>query len=57
MADTVTLIEEMIEEDMEALRELFQSDFAPLLRHRQQLEREAFDKAFAEVEKLEQGAR
>ena len=57
MSDTVTLIEEMIEEDMEALRELFQSDFAPLLKHQEQLERKEFDKAFAEVEKAEQEAR
>ena len=44
----------MIEEDMEVLRSLFTEDFVPLLRHRRRLEREAFDRAYDEVETLEE---
>ncbi len=51
--DAVDLINEMIEEDMVTLRAIFRDDFEPLIKHKEQLERKEFDKAFAEVEKLE----
>ena len=54
MADTVTLIQEMIEEDMDAMRSVFVEDFVPLLKHRRKMEREAFDKAYDEVQTLEE---
>ncbi len=51
--DAVDLINEMIEEDMVILRAVWVEDFEPLIKHKEQLERKEFDKAFAEVEKLE----
>ena len=51
--DTVDLINEMIAEDMVTLNRIFRDDFEPLIEHKEQLERKEFDKALAEVEKLE----
>lgn len=51
--DTVDLINEMIAEDTEGLNRIFKEDFEPLMEHKKRLEREVFDKALSEVEKLE----
>ncbi len=51
--DAVDLINEMIEEDMVILRAVWVEDFEPLIKHKEKLEREVFDKALAEVEKSE----
>ena len=51
--DAVDLINEMIEEDMVVLRAIFRDDFEPLIKHKEQLERREFDKAYAEVQELE----
>ena len=51
--DFITLVNETLEEDMEVLRNLFESDFVPILKERQRLERKAFDDAYGEVEILE----
>ncbi len=53
--DMVTIIQEMIAEDMLVLQSLFETDFVPLIKHRRELERKAFDKAYKEVRDLERG--
>jgi len=51
--DDVILMQEIFAEDMEVLNDIFRSDFLPLIKHKEQLERREFDRALAEVEKLE----
>lgn len=53
LVDRVDLINEMIEEDMEVLKELYESDFVPLIKHREKLEREAFERAYKDMRVLE----
>ena len=51
--DFITLINEMLEEDLAIIRDLFETDFVPILRKRQALEREAFDDAYNEMVQAE----
>jgi len=51
--DFITLINEMLEEDLAIIRDLFETDFVPILKKRQALERKAFDDAYEEVVQLE----
>ncbi len=53
MDDDVILMQEMFAEDMEVLNDIFRSDFLPLIKHKEKLERKAFDTAFDEVTDLE----
>ena len=53
--DDVILMQEMFAEDMEVLNDIFRSDFLPLIKHKEKLERKAFDTAYDEVTDLEGG--
>ncbi len=52
--DTVVdLTQKALAQDIKVLQRLFEQDFVPLIKQRQQLEREAFDKAYDEVQRAE----
>ena len=51
--DDVILMQEIFAEDMEVLNDIFRSDFIPLIKHKEKLERKAFDTAYDEVTDLE----
>ena len=54
VADTVVdLTQRAIIKDMEILQRVFETDFVPLLKQKQKLERKAFDAAYEEVTELE----
>ena len=54
MADTVVdLTQRAIIKDMEILQRVFETDFVPLIRQKEKMERREFDKAYAEVIELE----
>ena len=54
MADTVVdLTQRAIIFDMAILQRIFEVDFVPLIRQKEQLERREFNKAYAEVQELE----
>ena len=54
VADTVVdLTQRAIIFDMGILQRIFEADFVPLIKQKEKMERREFDKAFAEVEKLE----
>lgn len=52
----LTLAEEVIAEDIEVLQEFFREEFLPLIKYREQQEREAFNRAYRELQKLEEEA-
>ena len=52
--DTVVdLTQRVIIKDMEILQRVFETDFVPLIKQKEKLERREFDKAYAEVQELE----
>jgi len=54
VADTVVdLTQRAIIFDMAILQRIFEVDFVPLIRQKEQLERREFNKAYAEVQELE----
>ncbi len=54
MADTVVdLTQRAIIKDMEILQRVFETDFVPLIKQKEKLERREFDKAYSEVQELE----
>ena len=54
VANTVVdLTQRAIREDMAILQRIFEVDFVPLIRQKEQLERREFNKAYAEVQELE----
>ena len=50
------LINEVISEDMEALREVIEEAFMPLIKHHQEMEKKAFDKAYEDLMELERSS-
>ncbi|KKL86063.1 hypothetical protein LCGC14_1948460, partial [marine sediment metagenome] len=54
VANTVVdLTQRAIREDMAILQRIFEVDFVPLIRQKEQLERREFNKSYAEVQELE----
>ena len=54
MVDTVVdLTQRAIIKDMEILQRVFETDFVPLIKQKEKLERREFDKAYSEVTELE----
>lgn len=54
VADTVVdLTQRAIIKDMEILQRVFETDFVPLIKQKEKLERREFDKAYSEVQELE----
>ncbi len=56
MADTVVdLTQRAIIKDMEILQRVFETDFVPLIKQKEKMERREFDRAYTEVQDLERG--
>ncbi len=54
MADTVVdLTQKAIIKDMEILQRVFETDFVPLIKQKEKMERREFNKAYEEVTELE----
>ncbi len=54
MVDTVVdLTQRAIIKDMEILQRVFETDFVPLIKQKEKMERREFDKAYSEVIELE----
>ena len=54
MADTVVdLTQRAIIKDMEILQRVFETDFVPLIKQKEKMERRGFNKAYEEVTELE----
>ncbi len=54
MADTVVdLTQRAIIKDMEILQRVFETDFVPLIKQKEKMERREFNKAYEEVTELE----
>ncbi len=49
----VTLTQRAIIKDMGILQRVFETDFVPLIKQKEKMERREFDKAYAEVQELE----
>ena len=47
------ICDEIIDETVEIINELFAEEIFPLLKYRQQLEKKEFEKAYREVKELE----
>ena len=54
MPNDLEVMQELVKEDIELMREIIAEDMLPLIQFREQLERKAFNKAHAEMEKLEE---
>lgn len=50
----IELMQEIIAEDIEIMREVFSEDLQPLIKYRQKMEREIFNRVYEEVLKLEE---
>ena len=50
----IDLMNECIAEDIEAMREVMEEDIVPLIKYRSKLERDIFNKAYKEVQELEE---
>ena len=55
MPNDLEIMQELVAEDLELMREVIAEDMVPLIKFREQLERKAFNRAHAEMEKLEEG--
>lgn len=55
MVNLIELMEETIKEDLEVMRLVVKEDLVPLLEHRAKMEKKEFDKAYKELQALEQG--
>lgn len=49
----LTLMQELVEEDVEIMQEVINEEIVPLIKFREELERKAFEKAYKEMQKLE----
>lgn len=54
MPNDLEVMQELIKEDIELMREIISEDILPLIEYRDKLEREAFEKAYKEMKKLEE---
>jgi len=55
VVNLIELMEETIKEDLEVMRLVVKEDLVPLLEHRAKMEKKEFDKAYKELQALEQG--
>ncbi len=54
VVDTVVdLTQRAIIKDMEILQRVFEADFVPLIKQKEEMERREFNKAYSEVQELE----
>ena len=54
MANDIEVMQELVKEDLELMREVILEDIQPLIQYREQLEKKAFEKAVAEMKRLEE---
>ena len=50
----IDLMKEVIAEDVEAMKEVIKEDILPLIEYRSKLERTIFNKAYEELQELEE---
>ena len=50
----IDLMNEVIAEDVEAMKEVIKEDILPLIEYRSKLERTIFNKAYEELQELEE---
>ena len=50
----IEIMQECIAEDMEAMREVIQEDLVPLIEYRTKLEKDIYNKAYKELQELEE---
>lgn len=53
MPNDLTVMQELVKEDIELMQEVITEDLLPLMQFREQLERKEFEKAHREMKKLE----
>ncbi len=56
MPNAIEVMQELVAEDIKLMQEVITEDIIPLLQFREQMEREAFNKAHKEMQKLEEEA-
>ena len=54
MPNNLEVMQEMVKEDIDLMKEIITEDMIPLIQFREQLERKAFEKAHREMKKLEE---
>lgn len=54
MPNDLEVMQELVKEDIELMNEVIMEDILPLLQFREKLERKEFDKAYRELQSLEQ---
>ena len=53
MTNDIEIMQSLVEEDLELMREVIQEDLLPLIQFREKLEKQAFNKAYEEMQRLE----
>ncbi len=54
MPNDLELMREIVKEDTELMKEIIAEDIVPLVKFREQLEKKEFEKAFKELQELEE---
>ena len=54
MPNDLEIMKELVADDIKLMQEVIAEDVLPLIQFREQLEREAFNKAFREMKSLEE---
>jgi len=54
--DFLTIVDELVKEEIEIMEELIQEEIAPLIKYRQDLEKKIANKAIADMYKAEEEA-
>ena len=52
----LTIVDELVKEEIEIMEELIQEEIAPLIKYRQELEKKIANKAIADMYKAEEEA-
>jgi len=50
----LNLMEDIISEDIEVMKEVVKEDLLPLIKHRQEIERKIFNREYEEQKRLEE---
>ena len=54
MPNDLEIMQELVEEDLKLMKEVILEDIQPLIKFREELEKKAFNKAVAEMRRLEE---
>jgi len=55
MTTSLEIMQELVKEDLELMKEIIIEEIVPLIQFREKLERKEFEKAFKELKELEGG--